>query len=174
MPQLVITATGPDRPGLVGEFTGHLFAGGANLADSRMVNLRGQFALIALVEGEEKALASLRSSLPGAAQKMGLVVTFAAQAGEARSSGAGVPFRLKTYSLDQPGIVHRVSDLLRRHQINIEDLQTRLESAPFDGTPLFTLEMQVSVPTGVQVKRLRTELEQLCETLNCDLDLEPA
>jgi glycine cleavage system transcriptional repressor len=76
--------------------------------------------------------------------------------------------------MDQPGIVHRVSDLLRKHGINIEDLQTRLESAPFAGTPLFTLELRMSVPTGVQMKKLRTELEQLCDALNCDFDLEPA
>lgn len=174
MPQLVITAIGPDRPGLVGEFTGHLFAASANLADSRMVNLRGQFALIALVEADAEHLAALQASLPTVAPKMGLTVAFAPQSGTAAAAGAGVPYRLKTYSLDQPGIVHRISDLLRRSGINIEDLQTRLESAPFAGTPIFTLELRMSVPVGVQLKRLRTELDQLCEALNCDVDLEPA
>ncbi len=174
MPQLVITATGPDRPGLVGEFTGPLFAGSANLADSRMVNLRGQFALLALVEGDADRLGALEQSLPAAAQKMGLTVSFARQAAGAIATATGVPYRLKTYSLDQPGIVHRISDLLRRSGINIEDLQTRLESAPFAGTPIFTLELRMSVPVGVQIKKLRGELESLCDSLNCDVDLEPA
>src|SRR3954452_21329891 len=48
--QWIITAVGPDRPGLVGDLTGHLHAAGANLLDSRMVNLRGQFALVLLME----------------------------------------------------------------------------------------------------------------------------
>ena len=174
MPQLVITATGPDRPGLVGEFTGHLFAGAVNLADSRMVNLRGQFALIALVEADADRLGGLEASLPTAAQKMGLTVTFANLGGASPATGPGVPYRLKTYSLDQPGIVHRISDLLRRSGINIEDLQTRLESAPFAGTPIFTLELRMNVPVGVQIKKLRTELDALCDALNCDVDLEPA
>ena len=177
MPQLVITATGPDRPGLVGEFTGHLFSGAANLADSRMVNLRGQFALIALVEGKESSLSALQASLPAAAKAMGLTVAFAAQGKESATSAGqapGIPYRLKTYSADQLGLVHRFSDLLRRHEINIDDLQTRLESAPFSGTPLFTLEVQMNVPVGVQVKKLRTELGTLCDELNCDFDLEPA
>jgi glycine cleavage system transcriptional repressor len=173
MPQLVITAVGPDRPGLVGQFTGPLFRLGANLADSRMVNLRGQFALLALVEAEAKVLATVREALPAEAARLGLTVTFATQAGEAAPS-AGVPYRLKTYSMDQPGIVHRVSSLLQQHGINIEDLQTRLESAPFAGTPLFTLELKMSVPAQVQVKQLRKELEALCDSLNCDVDLEPA
>src|SRR5262249_6564839 len=49
--ELVVTAIGPDRPGLASEFAGHVLGAGANLADSRMVNLRGQFAILALVEG---------------------------------------------------------------------------------------------------------------------------
>jgi glycine cleavage system transcriptional repressor len=46
--ELVVTAVGPDRPGIASDFTGHVHAAGANLADSRMVNLRGQFALLAV------------------------------------------------------------------------------------------------------------------------------
>jgi glycine cleavage system transcriptional repressor len=40
MPQMIITAVGPDRPGIVGELTGELHSAGANILDSRMVNLR--------------------------------------------------------------------------------------------------------------------------------------
>ncbi|MEW5854928.1 MAG: ACT domain-containing protein [Myxococcota bacterium] len=173
MQQLVVTAVGPDRPGLVGEFTGHLFNAGANIADSRMVNLRGQFALILLVEGTEQKLAEVQKTLQDAAKRSGLTVSYAALAGTA-APVAGLPFKLKTYSMDQPGIVHRVSNLLQKHGVNIEELQTRLESQPFMGTPLFTMELRITVPQTVQVKSLRAELQALCDQLNCDLDLEPA
>ena len=54
MSQLIITAVGPDRPGIVGELTGHLHSAGGNILDSRMVNLRGQFAIVLLIElGED-------------------------------------------------------------------------------------------------------------------------
>ena len=49
MRELVITAVGSDRPGLVGRLTAPLYEVSANVADSRMVNLRGQFALLLLV-----------------------------------------------------------------------------------------------------------------------------
>jgi glycine cleavage system transcriptional repressor len=74
MPQLVITAVGPDRSGLVDDFTGYLHAAGANIADSRMVNLRGQFALVLLAEGSEAALAEVERSLADAGRKSGLSV----------------------------------------------------------------------------------------------------
>lgn len=172
--ELVITAVGPDRPGIASDFSGHVHASGANLADSRMVNLRGQFALVALVEGSSDALATLRKRLEEAARdgKMNLAVSF----GEAKKTERleGVPFRLKTYSMDQPGIVHKVTSYLHEQGINVEELETRLESAPFMGTPVFTLEVLMLVPKSLSVKTLRRALEELGDHLNCDVDIDPA
>ena len=173
MTQWIVTAVGPDRAGLVGELTGHLHDGGANLLDSRMVNLRGQFAVVLLFEAGEGEGAALADRLPTVGDRMGLKV-FVTRQGGAASQAAGVPYRLKTYSSDQPGIVHRVTDVLRSHGVNIEDLSTRQESAAFAGTPLFTMDLTLSVPPAVAVRKLRADLEALCDQLNCDVDLEPA
>ena len=94
MPQLIINALGPDRPGIVGQVTGHLHAAGANVLDSRMVNLRGQFALILLVEAPPVAVEKIHQSLPPLAEKIGLRLTLP----DAQSPGAqpikGIPFKL--------------------------------------------------------------------------------
>jgi glycine cleavage system transcriptional repressor len=174
MPQLIINAIGPDRPGLVGQFTGHLHAAGANVLDSRMVNLRGQFALILLVEAQPDALNQLRQSLPTFAEKLHLRLTLTDAAAPAAPAVKGLPYKLKTYSLDQPGIIHRVSDLLREHGVNIEDLNARQESAPMDGTPLFLMEMRLTIPATVSIQSVRSKVQSLCDTLNCDVDFEPA
>jgi glycine cleavage system transcriptional repressor len=173
MPQLIITAIGPDRPGIVGQVTGHLHDAAANVLDSRMVNLRGQFALLLLIEAPDDALAKIRQSLPTLADSIGLRLTLADSATPAGPL-PGIPFKLKTYSLDQPGIIHRVADLLREFAVNIEDLAARQESAPFAGTPLFLMEMRLTIPPGVSISTLRTKLNALCDTLNCDVDFEPA
>ena len=173
MPQLVIDAVGPDKPGLVGELSGHLHAAGANIMDSRMVNLRGQFAIIVLIDADDAALAKLRAALPAIGKSMGLSISTTGAAA-APVGVPGVPYKIKTYSLDQPGIVHRVSEVLRQHGVNIEDLCARQESAAFAGTPLFILEMRVTVPATVPIRGLRSALESACAALNCDLDMEPA
>ena len=173
MHQLIVNAIGPDRPGIVGQFTGHLHDAGANVLDSRMVNLRGQFAIILLIEAPEEALAKIKQSLPAAAEAMSLRLSLT-DARAAAQPVQGIPFRLKTYSLDQPGIVHRISDVLREHAVNIEDLSARQESAPFAGTPLFLMEMRVTIPPGVSIQKLRNNLQTLCDSLNCDIDFEPA
>ena len=173
MEQVIIMAVGVDRPGLVGELTGHLHAAGANILDSRMVNLRGQFVLTMLFEADAAAVAQLRQSLPQTGEKAGLSVTVA-DARKRSTPVTGLPFRLKTYSMDQPGIVHKMTQRLFELGINIEELETNLESAPFMGSPVFTMEIVMLVPRSVTVVKLRRDLEQLAETLNCDVDLDPA
>jgi glycine cleavage system transcriptional repressor len=174
--ELVITAVGPDRPGIASDFSGHVHAAGANLADTRMVNLRGKFALIALVEGTSTVLENVKKRLSEAAPHIGLAIEFSTPTSKEGVAGQreGVPFRLKTYSMDQPGIVHRITSYLRENGVNVEELVTRLESAPFMGTPVFTMEILMLVPKTVSVKALRQALEALGDELNCDVDIDPA
>jgi glycine cleavage system transcriptional repressor len=173
MAQLIITAVGPDRPGIVGELTGHLHAAGANLLDSRMINLRGQFAMLILLEGEKEKMAQLSGQLTAIGEKMRLRIETFTQS-ETAGAVRGLAYRLKTYSLDQPGIVARLSQVLRKHGINIEELSARQESAAFDGGAIFLTEMRLTVPTDVSLGKLRGELENVGAELNCDVDLDPA
>ena len=47
-------------------------------------------------------------------------------------------------------------------------------ASAFAGTPLFLMEMRLTVPPTVPVRQLRADLQALCDQLNCDVDLEPA
>jgi glycine cleavage system transcriptional repressor len=173
MSQLIITAVGLDRPGIVGELTAHLHGAGGNILDCRMVNLRGEFAMLILVEAADSAAGKLRDGLAGVGEKMGLQVTVSSQHG--RQGGVtGLPFRLKTYSMDQPGIVARIARALRDYGVNIEELSARQESAPFAGSPLFLTEMRLTVPATVTLGKMRTDLQAVAAELNCDIDLDPA
>src|SRR5207248_4088983 len=99
MLQLVVTAVGPDRPGIVGELTGHLHAAGGNILDSRMVNLRGEFAMMILLECSVDAGRKLSRELPDVGKAMHLRVNVTEQE-ESAPRVKGLPFRLKTYSMD--------------------------------------------------------------------------
>jgi len=172
MGQLIVTAVGPDRPGLVGELTGHLHAAGANLLDTRMVNLRGQFALMLLLEAAADSLAKLTRDLPAVGKSMGLHLSIAEQ-GTPVPHITGLRYQLKTYSMDQPGIVAKLTNILREHRVNIEELSAWQESAAFAGSPIFLTEMHLTVPGDVPISQLRSKLTTVCNELNCDIDLEP-
>lgn len=172
MAELVMTAIGPDRTGLVDELTGVIHDRQANIADSRMVNLHGQFAVILLLEVEEDCVEAMRRDMPGLGQEIGLSISIAPSCPTV-SRGGGVPYRLRTYAMDQPGIVHRITHLLHEREINIEELQTNLQPGSVTGTPLFTMHLRMTVPTSVPLPILRRDLELLCDALNCDIDLDP-
>ena len=173
MPQLIISALGPDRPGIVGDLTGHLHAAGCNLLDSRMINLRGEFAIMILLECSDSAAAKLTKDLPQIGSAMQLKLTVTPQEAIAKPR-TGIPYRLKTYSMDQPGIVARLTGVLRNLGVNIEELTARQESAAFAGSPLFVTEMLITVPAGVSLAKVRSDLESAGNELNCDVDLDPA
>src|SRR5437764_13168214 len=97
MAQLIITAIGPDRPGIVGELTGHLHSAGANILDSRMVNLRGQFAIVLLIELGEDGARSMAIDLPAYGNQIGMTLTVTTQTA-APKHVEGLSYRLKTYS----------------------------------------------------------------------------
>lgn len=173
MAQLVITAVGPDKPGIVGQISSRIHSAGGNILDSRMVNLRGQFSLMVLIEVNEAFVDDLKKDLPQIGQQLGLILNVIPQVNPSPPA-EGLRYRLKTYSVDQPGIVAGLTGLLRSFGINIEELSARQESAPFAGHPIFLCEIEMTVPSKVSLSTLRSELNRLCEELNCDLDLEPA
>jgi glycine cleavage system transcriptional repressor len=174
MQQFVLTAVGHDRPGLVDQVSGFLLQQGANIADARMINLQGQFAMIILAAAAAQVVDDLRhkAATVGASAGLNISITEAGPPDAVRLTG--LPMRLRTYAMDQPGIVHKVTALLARHHVNIEELQTHLTSASVSGSPLFSMEMFLTLPAELPVKVLRGELEELCAALNCDMDLTAA
>ena len=175
MAQLIITAVGPDRPGIAGELTAHLHAAGGNILDSRMVNLRGEFAMMILLElASDDAAGKLSNELPAHGERIGLKLSVTPQHAAAPRAAEGIPYRLKTYSMDQPGILARLTAVLRAMGVNIEELEARQDSAPFAGSPLFSTEMRLTVPRSVPLAQLRRELENVGNELNVDVDLDPA
>jgi glycine cleavage system transcriptional repressor len=172
MVQLIVTAVGPDRAGMVGELTAFVHEAGGNLLDSRMVNLRGEFAMMILLECPADAARKFEDEMPRVGERMGL--NMSVRVLEKRGEVArGLPFRLKTYSMDQPGIVAKLTGVLRENGVNIEELEARQESAAFAGGALFLTEMRLTVPADVALGKLRRELEAVGNELNCDVDLDP-
>lgn len=172
MAQQVITAVGPDRPGIVGEITSRIHSAGGNILDSRMVNLRGQFSLMILIEIDDALAESVRNDLPATGTQLGLTLSVTPQT-QPSTRTSGLSYRLKTYSSDQPGIVAKLTGLLRSFGINIEELAAWQESAAFAGSAIFLCEIKMTIPPSVSISTLRSELTRLCNDLNCDVDLEP-
>src|SRR5690606_6532503 len=71
---IVMTAVGPDKKGLVNAIAREIHEAGANLEDSRMAILGGEFALLLLVAGPRPALERLCRATPELEQRLGLSI----------------------------------------------------------------------------------------------------
>lgn len=167
---LVLNAVGPDRPGLVSEIASAIHGAGANLEDSRMAILGGEFALLLLISGPEVAAAAVEKAAAPLGERLGLRVL-------SKRTGRGqrrdfLPYRISVTGFDRPGIVLRISEILARRGVNVASLESRLAYAPLSGTPMFVLEAELQVPSEVALAELRRELSAQCDEENLDLSLE--
>jgi len=169
---MVLTAVGPDRPGLVKRISAAIHAAGGNLADSRMAILAGDFALIVLFECAPEAQAQVERDLGALEGELGLRVRVK-QATPARGARDHSPFELEVTGVDQPGIVHQVSEVLAGLEVNVASLESRLSQAAFHGTPMFTLHALLQVPDSSDHDALFDRLDEVCRKLQLTYDLTP-
>jgi glycine cleavage system regulatory protein len=166
---LLLTVVGADRTGLVESLAQRIAAAGANWEESRMARLGGQFAGMVLVT----VLADRTDELAGelrALDAKGLQVTVRVVEVPAAPVAAGERMRITVTGNDRPGIVRDVSRILAERNVNVEELTSKVDSAPMTGTPLFVAHAQVRLPPGVRLGDLRTALETLGSELTVDLD----
>ncbi|UCH53338.1 MAG: glycine cleavage system protein R [Pseudomonadota bacterium] len=170
---LVLSAIGKDRPGIVNDLSKAILDAACNIEDSRMTVLGGEFAIILLVSGSWNAVAKLEAQTAGLGKKLELIVTVKQTEPRITKANA-VTYVVDVVSMDHPGIVRDIAEFLSARSINIEDMSTWTYSAAHTGTPMFSLNMTISVPADQHIGRLRAEFLDFCDDRNLDATLEPA
>lgn len=167
---VVFTAVGPDRPGLVNELSSLIRTAGANLEDSRMAVLGGEFAIILLISGDAAAIE--RTKEIGARVESELKLRCILKETARTTPQDYLPYRIQVSGADRPGIVQAIAAILASRGINVASLESRLTYAPESGTPMFVLEADLHVPSKIVLSELRSQLSATCETENLDFSLE--
>lgn len=168
---LVITALGNDKPGIVNDLSKAILDHGGNITESRMMALSGEFAMMLLVTGEQDCIADINSKLKGIGETLGLTIT-AKETTLQESEQKRLPYQVTVVSMDHPGIVHDISDFLSSRNMNIEEVETKTYPAAHTGTSMFSLDMIISVPADSSVRALRDEFLLFCDDLNLDASIE--
>jgi len=167
--QLLVTATGEDRPGIVARLTEVFVAHGANLEESRMALLGGEFAAIVLVSLASERLEELLPALD-MLKKDGILVTTKKTSLQSPDKFKGyIPYDLSVSGADHEGIVHKVTAYLREHSINIQNMESDIINAPDTGTPLFCMRATVQVPPSVSMSELQKQLQQIGDQESVDI-----
>lgn len=169
--QLLVTSIGEDRPGIVAHLTEVFVTHGANLEESRMAILGGEFAAIMLVSVADANLPALEKDL-AKLQSEGISASCRKTANQnpARFKDYG-HFEISLKGADHEGIVHKVSTYLRDQSINIQSVETMVVHAPITGSPLFQMKAIVQVPPSLSAGDLRKNLNKIADEESVDIDL---
>ena len=167
MAQLVLTAIGDDRAGLVSALADVVAEHGGNWERSQMAELAGKFAGIVLVSVPDDRSDHLIAALEPL-QGM-LDVTAQVGIGEQPESKR---LTLELMGTDRPGIVREISQILARHDVSIDQLTTGTRDAPMAGGILFEAWAVLEVPAGVAADTLRAALEAVANELMVEIELE--
>lgn len=168
---LVISALGNDKPGIVNALSKAILNQGGSISESRMTVLGGEFAMMLLVTGSQDCIDNIISKLEETGVNLNLTL-IAKETQPQETNQKRLPYQITVVSMDHPGIVHNISDFLSSHNLNIEEIETKIYPAAHTGTPMFSLDMIISVPADSSVRTLRDEFLIFCDDLNLDASLE--
>jgi len=167
---LILTAVGPDQVGLVEKISQFIVQHGCNIEDSKMAVFCGEFALIILITGESGTLVKIANAYHELEIHTGLTISIKTPSTR-KPTESFLPYHLTASCMDHPGIVHKLSQILSRHGVNIESMETKTYAAPVSGTPIFRLEAVVSIPAKTNINALRERFAEIQREENIDVEL---
>ncbi len=170
---LILSATEPDRTGLIAELSGFIGGCGCNVENSRVAVLGGYAGLMFLVSGTPEATARIADGLEQLRERTGIrLLRRRVSRVAAPESTADARYAVEASAIDHEGIIHLLADLVRRHGGNILELETSTASAAMSGEPLFAMEMTVTLPAeGAGVERLTRELRDAAHAEAIELEV---
>jgi glycine cleavage system transcriptional repressor len=141
----MLTLVGKDRPGIVAHVTSALYEGGANLGETSMMRLGGNFTIMMMVQfsGTTHALKDL---VGGVAESLGLQLHI--DHIEARLHDHRIPdVRITVYGADRAGIVAKVTAVLAEAGLDILELDS--DVAGTDAEPIYIMNIEGHAAEGV-------------------------
>ncbi len=125
-----------------------------------MAVLGGEFAAIVLMSMPAASLDDFGLVLESEGRKLNLHFHLKGTT-QPQPMTSGTIYLLETISLDSPGIVQAVTAVLNKHGINIEELETETQPAPWSGTPTFHMRATVILGNEATVSLLKGDLNRL-------------
>ena len=169
--QLVISALGADRPGIVDELSNIVYTRNLNIKDSRMTVLGGEFAILLLLVGDKTDITTLIEQQADIEQTLGIQLLMkTTQTVEAENHV--IPYLVEVTAMDNQGIVHNLASFFSAKKINIVNLHTDHYPAPHTGTPMFALSMTIGISADTQIAPLKEAFINLCDELNLDAEFK--
>jgi glycine cleavage system transcriptional repressor len=169
---LVVTIVGPDRRGIVEKITAVMLDYAANIEESKMARLGGEFAVIMLLSLPGEKEDKLLSELDALNEYELTIISRPTNLSRLERFQGYVPYEISVQGADHEGIVHNVAQYITSERMNIETLDTRVTKAPITGTPLFSMQAVVQAPPELTLAQLRQKLAEVGDELGVDIEVK--
>ena len=166
--QLVLTASGRDRPGILEEVTRLIVDHNGNVESGRFQRLGGDFAMLMFVTAPEQEILALRATLEELHFARFDVQTRLSEVAEPAEDPASTTCAITVLGADHMGIIYEVTRYLAEQGINVESMTTDVVAAPMSGSPLFTMSATVRVPHKLSIADVREALEYIGDEVGVD------
>jgi len=167
---IVLTVVSDDHPGIVETLSEVLAEHGGNWTESSMMSLAGKFAGILLVQIPRDAADSFIAALEALEEK-GIQIV-AQRSEKPTKSESSREHSIELVGQDRPGIVHEITEVLSSHRVNVQELDTTVQSASMSGESLFIAHARIFIPPEADMDKLQDELEDLANELMVDIKLK--
>jgi glycine cleavage system transcriptional repressor len=173
--KFIMTAFGKDRSGFVADISRVIYENGCNLEDSTMTGISDEFALILLFSGREEG--DLEDQLAKDCRRLerekgisAFIRPVSSETAEPKEVFSSHTLHIE--GLDQAGIVYKVSRYLADNNINIANLNSRMDCSPESGAAIYAMEIQIEISEGASLDNLEQGLAQIADELNVDITFE--
>ncbi|WP_215398592.1 glycine cleavage system protein R [Rheinheimera oceanensis] len=163
--QLVVTAIGTDRTGIVSKLARLVTDCNCNIIDSRMAIFGGEFTFIMLLSGDSAAISRIEYLLPSLGLELDLT-TMTKRTSAHQRKPVAAHYVLEYTGPDRVGTLGAITGLLASRQVYIGALQSESRpDADTNQTIMHTL-MTLELPEGEQPEQIKADITALMQTMN--------
>lgn len=158
--KIIITLFAKDRPGIVQALSDVVLQHQGNWLESSLSRLCGQFAGIVHIEVPVPKKQALLHSFTQMAEQ-GIHISVQSNAGIETEDGSVEAVQIMIEANDRPGIVEEIASSLAVQKINVDHMDTEVESASMAGYQLFRAHLFLALPDGLGESELEAALERV-------------
>jgi len=162
--KIVITLFSKDRPGIVQTLSDTVLANNGNWLESSLSRLCGQFTGIVHLEVATEKKETLIADFEKLSND-GIQITIQNHEGFEPDDGSINAIQITIEANDRAGIVEEIAAVLSQANVNVEHMDTEVESASMAGYTLFKAHLFLALPDDLNEQ----QLEELLESVSDDL-----
>ena len=167
--QLVVTAMGVDRPGIVSKLTRLASECDCDIVDSRMAIFGNEFTLIMLLQGSWSAITKIESTLPNLSLELELMTVVKRTSKHTPTSYAS-RIEVSLCGQDKRGTMKSITEFLADESLDLASLRSHAEEDA-QGNPYQQIDLAINLPTEFDIQQFEQKIQQIAKSIDLSCSL---